>query len=55
MINKLLNSKLTAFEFWDKATSAKENYRESVIMGINGKEDVLNAIKKTSSCNFTTA
>ena len=42
-IYKLLNLKLTAFEFWDKATSAKENYRESVIMGINGKEDVLNA------------
>jgi len=40
-IYKLLNSNLTSFDFWDKATSAKENYRESVIMGIDGKEEIL--------------
>ena len=40
-IYKLLNSNLTAFDFWDKATTAKENYRESVIMGIDGKEEIL--------------
>ena len=42
-INGLLNSNLKPFDFWNKATTAKEKYRESVIMGIDGKEEILSA------------
>lgn len=35
----LLNQKLSSFDFWDKATTLKEEYRESVIFGISGKEE----------------
>ncbi len=35
---KLLKNKMSAFAFWDKATSLKENYRKSVRMGIKGSE-----------------
>jgi len=35
-------SKLSSFDFWDKATTLKEEYRKSVIFGINGKEEQIN-------------
>ena len=35
----LLKQKISSFDFWDKATTLKENYRKSVIFGINGKEE----------------
>ena len=38
----LLKQKLSSFDFWDKATTLKEEYRKSVIFGINGKEEQIN-------------
>ena len=35
----LLKQKLSSFDFWDKATTLKEEYRKSVIFGIEGKEE----------------
>ena len=35
----LLKQNISSFDFWDKATTLKENYRKSVIFGINGKEE----------------
>lgn len=35
---KLLKTKMTAFGFWDKSASLKEEYRKSVLMGIKGGE-----------------
>ena len=37
-ISKLLKSKISAFEFWDKASALKEKYRAKVLMGIKGDE-----------------
>ncbi len=31
------------FVFWDRATTAKEDYREKTLMGISGKEEVVHA------------
>ncbi len=39
----LLDKKLSSFEFWDKATTLKEEYRKSVLFGIDGKEEILSA------------
>ncbi len=38
----LLKQNLSSFDFWDKATTLKEEYRKSVILGINGKEEQIN-------------
>ena len=40
-LSALLEQKLSAFDFWDKATSLKEDYRKSVIFGIDGKEECI--------------
>ncbi|MDD2524025.1 MAG: hypothetical protein PHT81_04180 [Endomicrobiaceae bacterium] len=51
-LSKLLDKKLESFDFWDMATTLREDYRKSVIFGINGKEeeikldDILDFIKK---------
>ncbi|MCL2484787.1 MAG: cellobiose phosphorylase [Endomicrobia bacterium] len=37
-ISKLLKSKISSFDFWNKASEIKEKYRESVVMGIKGSE-----------------
>jgi len=37
-INSLLNDNISSFDFWDRATAAKENYRAATRLGINGKE-----------------
>ncbi len=42
-ILNLLDKKISSFDFWDKATTFKEQYRKSVLFGINGKEEVLSA------------
>ena len=39
----LFKQKLSSFDFWDKATTLKEEYRKSVILGINGKEEQIGA------------
>ena len=39
----LFKQKLSSFAFWDKATTLKEEYRKSVILGINGKEEQISA------------
>lgn len=42
-LSKLLKTKMTTFNFWDKATTLKENYRKSVLMGIKGDETLFDA------------
>jgi hypothetical protein len=37
-LQELLNSELSPFEFWDKASTAKESYREKTIFGVSGQE-----------------
>lgn len=37
-LNGLLSEKLSAFDFWDRATTAKESYRAATRLGISGKE-----------------
>ena len=40
-INSLLKEHVSSFDFWDRATAAKEKYRASTRIGIAGKEIVL--------------
>jgi len=40
-LHDTLKSRLTPFEFWDKATAIKEQYRAKTRYGIHGKETVL--------------
>jgi hypothetical protein len=40
-ISKLLDSQLSPFDYWDKATTVKEIYREKTRLGISGFERVL--------------
>ncbi|MBW6513195.1 MAG: hypothetical protein K0B87_00345 [Candidatus Syntrophosphaera sp.] len=37
-LSGLLGSGLSAFEFWDRATALKENYRAKTRLGVSGKE-----------------
>lgn len=39
----LFNKKANAFTFWNKATTLKEDYRKSVIMGIKGDERIFDS------------
>ena len=41
-LGNLLKQKVSSFDFWDKATTLKEEYRKSIIMGIDGKEEQIN-------------
>lgn len=38
VLQQLLNSKSTSFEYWDAASRAKEKYRQRVVLGISGVE-----------------
>ena len=38
-LHNLLKASLSAFEFWDRASSIKENYRAQTRLGISGTED----------------
>ncbi|MBQ3835011.1 MAG: hypothetical protein II816_05810, partial [Elusimicrobia bacterium] len=38
----LLKQNLSSYDFWNKATTLKEEYRKSVLLGINGKEEQIN-------------
>lgn len=38
-LSNLLDKKMTSFDFWDKATTLREEYRKSVFFGIEGKEE----------------
>jgi len=40
-LNSLFTVQLTPFEFWDKATSIKEKYREQARFGISGSEKTI--------------
>jgi hypothetical protein len=40
-IKKLLDAKLNAYEYWDKSTSRKEEYRKETLFGISGKEKTI--------------
>ena len=42
-LSALLMKKANAFNFWDKATALKEEYRKSVLMGIKGDEKIFNS------------
>jgi len=42
-LGKLLDKKISSFEFWDKSSSLREEYRKSVVMGIDGKEEQIKA------------
>ncbi|MBN1949086.1 MAG: hypothetical protein JW784_05040 [Candidatus Cloacimonetes bacterium] len=41
-VHTLLSSKLSPFEFWDKAASARESFREKTRLGISGIELSIN-------------
>jgi hypothetical protein len=41
ILQGLLNSQLSPFEFWEKASTARENYRENTRLGINGNEEIV--------------
>jgi len=38
-LHAILNTRLSPFEFWDKATTIKENYRAETRLGISGNEE----------------
>jgi hypothetical protein len=38
VVNSLLKEKISSFDFWDHATTAKETYRASTRLGVSGKE-----------------
>ncbi|MFO7895391.1 MAG: hypothetical protein R6U84_00470 [Candidatus Cloacimonadales bacterium] len=42
-LNKLLKQDLSAFDFWDQATSSKEKYRAKTRLGISGIEHEITA------------
>jgi hypothetical protein len=44
-LHSLLNRQLSPFDFWDQATSVKEEYRQKTRLGISGKEESI-TIKK---------
>jgi hypothetical protein len=37
----ILNAQLSPFEFWDKASTARENYRQKTRLGISGNEKLV--------------
>lgn len=39
-LHTLLKSPLSAFEFWDRASTIKEKYRAQTRLGISGREDI---------------
>lgn len=42
-IMNLFDKKMSSFDFWDEVTTLKEQYRKSVLFGIDGKEEALSA------------
>ncbi|MFO7660670.1 MAG: hypothetical protein R6V77_07135 [Candidatus Cloacimonadaceae bacterium] len=40
-LHDLLKSPLSAFEFWDRASTIKEKYRAQTRLGISGREDII--------------
>ncbi|MEN6386356.1 MAG: hypothetical protein ABFD79_14315 [Phycisphaerales bacterium] len=44
-IQKLLNTKMDSFEYWDKSASRKEKYRSETLFGLSGKEKAVNISK----------
>jgi hypothetical protein len=42
-LHDLLSSQVSAFDFWEASTTAKEHYREKTRLGISGKEKKLTA------------
>ncbi len=46
-LQKMLDDNLASFLFWDEASTAKENFREQVILGISGIENQMTNIELT--------
>jgi hypothetical protein len=42
-LKTLLKANLSAFNYWDKSASLKENYRAKVLMGVSGEEKQISA------------
>ncbi|MFZ4859137.1 MAG: hypothetical protein ACOYL3_22395 [Desulfuromonadaceae bacterium] len=41
VVNSLLKEKISSFDFWDRATAAKEKYRAATRLGVSGREVIL--------------